>query len=200
MNVIADAQVSRRYWWIIGLRGLLAVLFGLAAFFWTGLTLLALVYLFGAYALVSGVMMVIVSLEGRKYYRQWWVLLIEGLVGIAAGVVAFAWPFITALALLYLIAAWAIVTGVFEIAASFSGLLPMAQEWTLALAGIRRAPGRSTWSRNLGPGVVDRGLCPGLRHSAHHPCLPVQNSRYDSRYCLNAGKAHLQCFTSPHLN
>ncbi len=136
MNVIADAQVSRRYWWIIGLRGLLAVLFGLAAFFWTGLTLLALVYLFGAYALVSGVMMVIVSLEGRKYYRQWWVLLIEGLVGIAAGVVAFAWPFITALALLYLIAAWAIVTGVFEIAASFSGLLPMAQEWTLALAGI----------------------------------------------------------------
>ena len=96
MNVIADAQVSRRYWWIIGLRGLLAVLFGLAAFFWTGLTLLALVYLFGAYALVSGVMTVIVSLEGRRYLRLWWVLLIEGLVSIAAGVVAFAWPLITA--------------------------------------------------------------------------------------------------------
>jgi uncharacterized membrane protein HdeD (DUF308 family) len=136
MNVIAGTRVSRNYWWIMGLRGLIAVLFGVAALVWTGLTLLVLVYLFGAYALVSGVVMVIVSLETRRYLRYWWVLLLEGLVGIAAGVVAFAWPLITAVALLYLIAAWAIVSGVFQIAAAFSGWLPVAQEWTLALAGI----------------------------------------------------------------
>src|ERR1700686_603030 len=136
MNAMADMRVSRNYWWLMGLRGLFAVLFGVIALLRPGLTLLVLVYLFGAYAVVSGVMAVIVSLEVRRYLHRWWVLLIEGLVGIAAGVVAFAWPFITALALLYLIAAWAIGKGVFEIAASFSGLLPMAQEWTLALAGI----------------------------------------------------------------
>ena len=136
MNAMADMRVSRNYWWLMGLRGLFAVLFGVIALLRPGLTLLVLVYLFGAYAVVSGVMAVIVSLEVRRYLHRWWVLLLEGLVGIAAGVVAFAWPTITALALLYLIAFWAIVTGIFEIGAAFSGWLPVAQEWTLALAGV----------------------------------------------------------------
>lgn len=135
MNVITTRQISRHYWWILGIRGLLAVLFGLAAFLWPGLTLLVLVFLFGAYALVDGVVAVIVALQERRNLRRWWVLLLEGLVGIAAGVVAFVWPAITALALLYVIAAWAIVTGVFEIAAAFLGVLPVMMEWTLALAG-----------------------------------------------------------------
>lgn len=136
MNVIAGTGVSRHYRWMMALRGVIAVLFGLAAFFWTGLTLLALVYLFGAYALVNGVMAAVVSFQVRSYLREWWVLLLAGIAGIAAGVVAFAWPGITALALLYLIASWAIVTGIFEIAGSFSGWLSVAQEWMLALAGI----------------------------------------------------------------
>jgi len=136
MNAMVGTPVSRHYWWMLGLRGLLAVLFGLAALLWTGLTVLLLVYIFGAYALVDGVLAVIVSLQARHILRQWWVLLLEGLVGIAAGVVAFAWPAITALALLYLIAFWAIVTGVFEIAAAFSGWLPTQQEWMLGLAGV----------------------------------------------------------------
>lgn len=136
MNVMVGTQVSRHYWWMQAIRGLLAVLFGLAAFFWTGLTLLVLVYLFGAYALVDGVMAVVVSFQVHNYLRQWWVLLLAGIVGIAAGVVAFVWPGITALALLYLIASWAIVTGIFEIAGAFSGRLPVAQEWALGLAGI----------------------------------------------------------------
>jgi uncharacterized membrane protein HdeD (DUF308 family) len=136
MNVITSSPVSRHYWWLLGIRGLLAVLFGLAALVWPGLTLLALVLLFGAYALINGVMAVIVSLQERSVFARWWVLLIEGLVGIIAGLLTFVWPAITALVLLYLIALWAIVTGVFEIVAAFSGPLPVAQEWTLALAGI----------------------------------------------------------------
>src|SRR5947209_1896313 len=119
MNAITSTQVSRNYWWLMGIRGLLAVLFGLAAIVWPGLTLLALVYLFGAYALVDGVVAVIVSIQERRNFRQWWVLLLGGLAGIAAGVIAFVWPGITALTLLYLIAAWAIVTGIFEVATAF---------------------------------------------------------------------------------
>ena len=136
MNVIASTQVSRNYWWILAIRGLLAVLFGLAALVWPGLTLLVLVLVFGAYALVDGVIPVIVSLQERRVWSRWWVLLLEGLAGIAAGVLTFFWSAITALALLYLIAAWAIVTGLLEIAAAFSARLPLAPEWTLALAGI----------------------------------------------------------------
>lgn len=136
MNVITGAQVSRNYRWLMGIRGILAVLFGLAAIVWPRLTLFVLVILFGAYALVNGVIAVIVSLQESRNFRHWWVLLLEGLAGIAVGVLTFIWPAITALALLYLIAAWAIVTGVFEIAAAFSGWLPLAMEWTLALAGV----------------------------------------------------------------
>jgi uncharacterized membrane protein HdeD (DUF308 family) len=136
MNAITSAHVSRNYWWLMGLRGLLAVAFGVIAIVWPHVTLLVLVLLFGAYVLVDGVVAVIVSLQERKNFRQWWVLLLGGLAGIVVGVLTFVWPAITALVLLYLIAAWAIVTGVLEIAAAVSGLLPVVAEWTLALAGI----------------------------------------------------------------
>lgn len=136
MNAITSTQVSRHYWWLMAIRGLLAVLFGLAAIVWPGLTLFVLVILFGAYALVDGVVAVIVSFQERKSVRQWWVVLLGGIAGIIVGVLTFVWPAITALVLLYLIAAWAIVTGILEIAAAFSRRLPIAHEWTLVLAGI----------------------------------------------------------------
>ena len=135
MKTIPSTQVSQRYWWTLGLRGLLAVLFGLVAILWPGLTLLVLVSLFGAYALVDGVMALVVAFQERRNARLWWMLLIEGLVGIAIGVLTFLWPAITALVLLYLIVSWAIVTGLLEIAAAFSGWLPGTHKWTLALAG-----------------------------------------------------------------
>lgn len=136
MNAITSTQVSRHYWWLMAIRGLLAVLFGLAAIVRPRLTLFVLVILFGAYALVDGVVAVIVSFQERKNVRQWWVVLLGGIAGIIAGVLTFVWPAITALVLLYLIAAWAIVTGIVEIAAAFSRRLPIAHEWTLVLAGI----------------------------------------------------------------
>jgi uncharacterized membrane protein HdeD (DUF308 family) len=136
MNAITSTQVSRHYWWLMAIRGLLAVLFGLAAIVWPGLTLFVLVILFGAYALVDGVVAVTVSFQERKSVRQWWVVLLGGIAGIIVGVLTFVWPAITALVLLYLIAAWAIVTGILEIAAAFSRRLPIAHEWTLVLAGI----------------------------------------------------------------
>src|SRR6516165_7140349 len=100
-------------WWALALRGLAAVVFGLLTFFLPGITLVTLVLLFGAYALVDGVFNVIAAFRSASHH---WALLIEGLIGILAGIVTFAWPAMTAIALLYLIAFWAILTGIFEIA------------------------------------------------------------------------------------
>jgi uncharacterized membrane protein HdeD (DUF308 family) len=122
-------------WWALALRGLLAVLFGITAFVMPGLTLAALVLLYGAYALVDGVFAVVASLAGRTFGTPWWAMLIRGLLGIAIGIVTFVWPGITELALLYIIAAWAVVTGGFEIAAAIRLRKEIRGEWLLVLSG-----------------------------------------------------------------
>jgi uncharacterized membrane protein HdeD (DUF308 family) len=113
-------ETLTRNWWVLALRGAIAVLFGLLALIWPGITVLALVLLFGAYALVDGVMALYTALfdRGRPRGRTGW-LVLEGVAGVLAGIGAVVWPGITALALLYLVAAWALVTGVAEILAAF---------------------------------------------------------------------------------
>jgi len=107
-----------RKWWLLALRGMIVVLFGLAAFVWPGASLTALVLLFGAYALVDGLLALVVSLLDPNEFDHGWVLLLKGLAGIAIGVLTFLWPSATPLALLYRIAAWAILTGAFEVVAA----------------------------------------------------------------------------------
>ncbi len=107
-----------RKWWLLAWRGMVAVLFGLAALVWPGATLTALVLLFGVYALVDGLLAVIVSRLDRHEFDHGWVLLLKGLAGIAIGVLTYLWPSVTAQALVYLIAAWAILTGAFEVVAA----------------------------------------------------------------------------------
>ena len=107
-----------RNWWAIVLRGVCAVLFGVGAFAWPGLTLAVLILLYGAYALIEGVLGVAWALIGRREGPFPWGVLLAGLAGVVVGVVAFFDPGLTALALLYLIAAWAIVRGIFEIVAA----------------------------------------------------------------------------------
>jgi uncharacterized membrane protein HdeD (DUF308 family) len=131
------AQVTRQYWLSLLIRGIIAVLFGLAAILWPGLTVLLLVALFGVYAFIDGVVDVVAAFRESKTVPHWWLLLLEGLVGIIIGIVAFFWPSITALILLYLVAVWAIVTGIFEIGAVFSkDNRPLGMEWTLGAAGV----------------------------------------------------------------
>jgi uncharacterized membrane protein HdeD (DUF308 family) len=120
-------------WWALALRGLVAVLFGLLTFFLPGITLVTLVLLFGAYALVDGVFNVIAFFRVASHQ---WALLVEGVVGILAGLLTFAWPAITALALLYLIAFWAILTGIFEVVAGIRLRKTIANEWLLLLMGF----------------------------------------------------------------
>ena len=129
-------DILARNWWAMALRGLFAVLFGVAAFVWPGLTLAVLVILWGAYALVDGIFTLIAAFRAAQMRMTWWPLVVEGILGVAAGVVAFAWPGITALALLYLIAAWAILTGIVEIVAAVRLRDVISGEWMLALTGV----------------------------------------------------------------
>ena len=124
-----------RYWWMVVLRGAVAVLFGLLALIWPDITLLALVILFGAYALVDGVFALVAAFGPRAEGRRFW-LALQGIAGIAIGAVTFIWPTITALALVYVIAVWAIVTGVLQIMAAIRLRREMRGEWLLALSGV----------------------------------------------------------------
>jgi len=121
-----------RNWWALALRGLMAVLFGLVTFFLPGITLVTLVLLFGAYALVDGIVNVIAFVRVASHQ---WALLIEGVIGVVAGILTFVWPAITALVLLYLIAFWAVFTGVFEIIAGIRLRKAITNEWLLLVMG-----------------------------------------------------------------
>ena len=126
-----------RNWGVLALRGLCAIIFGILAFVWPGITLGALVLLYGAYALVDGILAIIAAVSKREGSGlPWWALLLQGLLGIAAGIVTFAWPGITALVLLFLIAAWAIVTGIFAIIAAIRLRKEIQGEFWLALSGV----------------------------------------------------------------
>jgi uncharacterized membrane protein HdeD (DUF308 family) len=127
--------VLTRNWWALALRGICAILLGLAAFVLPGVTLAVLVALFGAYAVVDGVLAVIAGVRAAERHERWWSPVLKGLAGIVAGVLAFVWPALTALALLYLIAGWAIVTGVLEIVAAVH-LHRAHGEWLLVLNGV----------------------------------------------------------------
>lgn len=127
--------LARNWGWVM-LRGVAALVFGLLALFNPGITVAALVILFGAYALVDGISTIISAIANRHGEPHWVALLIGGIVSIAAGVVTFARPGFTALALLYLIAAWAIITGILEIVAAIRLREAIRGEWLLILAGV----------------------------------------------------------------
>jgi uncharacterized membrane protein HdeD (DUF308 family) len=124
-----------RNWWALVLRGVLAVVFGILAIVFPGITLEALVILFGAFALVDGAFAIVAAVRAAERKRSWGALVLEGIGGIAVGILTFVWPGVTAFALLYLIAAWAFVTGVFEIVAAIRLRREITGELWLGLAG-----------------------------------------------------------------
>jgi uncharacterized membrane protein HdeD (DUF308 family) len=125
-----------RNWWAVALRGAFAVLFGILSFAWPEITVVVLVALFGAWALIDGILLLASAWRRAERGQTWWPLLLEGLLGVAAAAVTFLWPDITALALLFVIGAWAIVTGILEIAAAIAMRRVIDNEVWLGLAGI----------------------------------------------------------------
>jgi uncharacterized membrane protein HdeD (DUF308 family) len=129
-----------RSWWVLLIRGIAAILFGIAAFSVPGITLFALVALYGAYALVDGIAAIALGFSSRGQVtgdkRSWGGMVFVGVLGILAGIVTFVWPGITALALLVIIAVAAIIRGIAEIVAAIRLRKLIEHEWMLGLAGV----------------------------------------------------------------
>jgi len=124
-----------RKWWALALRGVIAIIFGILAVILPAITLLTLVLLFGAYSFVDGVLAVIAGIVSRQRSDRWWAVLLEGVAGMIIGLLTFFWPGVTALVLLYLIAVWALVTGVLEIVAAIQLRRVITNEWFMILSG-----------------------------------------------------------------
>ena len=126
-----------RDWWVFAIRGIAALVFGVLAFIWPETTLTVLVFLFGAYVLVDGVSLLVALVRGDAVARRHaWAVAIMGVLGIVAGVVTFAWPGLTALSLLYLVAFWAIATGTFQVIAAVALRRELDNEFWMALGGV----------------------------------------------------------------
>lgn len=131
----AMSAVLAQNWWLIALRGVVGILFGLIALFFPGSTMLSLVILFSAYMLVDGGFTIAVAVKAARRNERWGWLTLEGIASIATGILAFLWPGLTVLAFVLLIAAWAIVSGGFMLAAAFRLKVDHGR-WWLLLGGI----------------------------------------------------------------
>ena len=129
-------NVLARNWWALLIRGIAAVVFGILAFLWPGMTIFVLVVLFAVYAFVDGVFAIVAAVRAAQAHERWWPFVLEGIVGLAIAAITVYDITLTALALYFTIAAWAFITGVLEIAAAIQLRKTIANEWLLVLAGI----------------------------------------------------------------
>jgi uncharacterized membrane protein HdeD (DUF308 family) len=137
-NKLSSSVVAAmgRSWWLVLLRGIAAIVFGLLAWAWPGATLITLTLFWGAYALVDGIAALWSCWHTRGRGKAMWQIILIGVLGIAAGLFTFVSPGLTALALLLLIAVWAIANGVFQIAAAIRLRKEIDNEWLLILSGV----------------------------------------------------------------
>jgi uncharacterized membrane protein HdeD (DUF308 family) len=130
----AMSAVLAQNWWALAIRGVAGIIFGLIALLMPGVTMISLVLLFSAYMLVDGVFAIVAAVRSAHQHERWWLLAIEGMVDIAAGVVAFLWPGVTVLAFVLLVATWAVVSGGLMFAAAFRLKIDHGR-WWLGLGG-----------------------------------------------------------------
>jgi uncharacterized membrane protein HdeD (DUF308 family) len=124
-----------RNWWVFLVRGLFAVLLSTLAVLWPNVTVHAIVILLGAYALADGVLTFLTGMASPSFFKGWWAMLLVGVSGIALGVMTLLWPESAAMALMYVIAGWAVVSGALEIAAAVYFRRILRQEWALITVG-----------------------------------------------------------------
>jgi uncharacterized membrane protein HdeD (DUF308 family) len=122
-------------WWVLMVRGLAAIALGICAMVWPGVTLVSLVFLFGTFSIIDGIAALVLGFRGEADGTVWWTMVILGLLAIAAGITAFAWPGLSLLVLATIIAVSAIVRGAFEIFAAITLRKELEDEWILGLSG-----------------------------------------------------------------
>jgi uncharacterized membrane protein HdeD (DUF308 family) len=132
----SGAPATAQSWWVLALRGLVAILFGLAALFWPSLILGVLIVFFGLYALVDGILAIVAALRSSGQGMRRALLLIEGVIGILFGILALFWPGLTALTLVYFVAFWAILSGIARMAMAIMLRREIENEWSIALSGV----------------------------------------------------------------
>jgi len=125
-----------RNWWLFALRGLVAVAFGIVAIVRPEQSMQALVLVFGAFALVDGILTTSVGISTAPFFNRWWAVLLNGVVGIVVGLMAIFMPDITGRALVYVIAIWALLTGVLQIVVAVQFRHVLKDEWMLVLGGM----------------------------------------------------------------
>jgi uncharacterized membrane protein HdeD (DUF308 family) len=123
-------------WRTLALRGVASILFGIVALLLPGPTLAAIAMLFGAFVIVDGVLAIVLAVRGMKGHDRWGGMIVRGILSIAAGVIIFLHPPIVVLAFMYIIAAWALASGIAEIFASRKLRRAEKGEWLLLSAGI----------------------------------------------------------------
>jgi len=131
----ALSEVLADSWWAVGLRGIMGILFGLICLLTPGIAVEVFVILFAAYMLVDGVFAIASGIKAARNGERWGLLILEGIVDLAAGLVAVLWPAITLIALIWIVAIWAIVSGALMLGAAFTLKLDHGR-WWLALGGI----------------------------------------------------------------
>ena len=138
MNPVENrlAAILHRGWWLLLLRGIVAIAFGVLTWLQPGISAAALVLLFGAFAFADGVLGTWTAIAGRADHEYWWLMLLRGLLGIVVGILAFVEPGVVALAVLFYIAIWAIATGMLEIATAIRLRREIEGEWLLILSGL----------------------------------------------------------------
>jgi uncharacterized membrane protein HdeD (DUF308 family) len=124
-----------RNWWLILLRGVCAILFGLLTIAWPGLTLFTLVIFYGVFALFDGGLAIGAAIMGDTPAPRWWLALV-GVLGILTGAITLLWPHITGLVLLFFIAGWSIAVGIFEIIGAIRLRKEIDNEWLLIASGV----------------------------------------------------------------
>ncbi len=134
-SILPSAAVSRN-WWALVVRGVLAVIFGVLIILTPSIALTAFILVLGIYFIVDGIFAVAGALAHREHYQHYWLTLVEGIVSIIAGIIAIVYPGLTAFTILYVIAVWAILTGIFELIAAFRLRETVHGEWLLAVSGI----------------------------------------------------------------
>lgn len=130
------ANALGKNWWVVLIQGVLAILFGIAAIMLPGLTLLTMVTLFGATAILDGIISFVGAFSSANPEAPRWLFVVRGVIGIAAGIATFAWPGLTALLLIYIIAARFLLTGVLEMVVAIALRKEIEHEWLLIVSGV----------------------------------------------------------------